>query len=219
MNYLDKILQDRQYWILLTALLSLIVLPAFMGSEVFSNLLFKVTLSIVFFTSVSAVMTGRRLFMYGLWLALAIILLQWISSQFKDQTNLIILNNVIFLLFFIYIVHRLFLVILRSGRVTVDVIVVSVCIYLIIGIVFAILCSTMHFLFDNAYSQTFSPGSYIYEFIYYSFITMATVGYGDVSPTISQTQALAVIMGITGQLYMTIIVAVLVGKYLQHSAE
>lgn len=219
MSYLDKILQNRQYWILLAALLSLIVLPAFMDSVFFANLLFRVTLSIVFFTSVSAVMTGRRLFMYGLWLALAIILLQWINSWFKEESHLIITTNLIFLFFFGYIVYRLFLVIIRSQRVTVDVIVVSVCIYLIIGIVFAVLSSTMNSLYDGAYSQTFSRSSQIYEFVYYSFITMATVGYGDISPTVSQTQALAVIMGITGQLYMTIIVAVLVGKYLQHSAE
>ena len=201
------------------SLIILIVLPAFMNTLFFTNLLFKIILSLVFFTSVSAVMTGKRLFIYGVIMALVVILLEWISYLFKDEQNLILTAHLLYLAFFSYIIYRLLMVILRSKEVTLDVIMVSVSIYLIMGIIFAILCGTFNTIYEGAYSITVPAGGRIYDFLYYCFITIATVGYGDIVPKIPQTQALAVLMGINGQLYMTIIVAILVGKFLQHSSE
>jgi hypothetical protein len=219
MNILTKLLQNKQYWILFFSLLALIMLPAFMSNLIFSNLLFTIILSLVFFTSVSAIMTGKRLIIYGTAMVFIMILLEWIGYFFKDESNLVITASIIYLVFFSYIISRLLLIILRSEKVTIDVIVVSISIYLIMGIIFAILCNTLNNIYPSAYSNMIKEGSRIYEFTYYSFITMATVGYGDVVPKIPQTQALAILMGITGQLYMTIIVAILVGKFLQHSSE
>ncbi len=220
MSLITNLLQHKQYRILFFSLLALIVLPAFMNTQFFSNLFFKITLSLVFFTSVSAVMTGKRLIVYGAVMALMVILLEWISYLFKDEQNLILTAQILYLAFFSYIIYRLLLVIIRSKKVTVDVIMVSVSIYLIMGILFAILCSIFNTIYEGAYSISISAGGgRIYEFLYYCFITIATVGYGDIVPKIPQTQALAVLMGINGQLYMTIIVAILVGKFLQHSSE
>lgn len=219
MNIITKLLQNKQYWILFFSLLALILLPAFMSTLSIGNLLFTIILSLVFFTSVSAIMTGKKLIIYGTAMIFIMILLEWIGYFFKDESNLVVASSLVYLAFFSYIIYRLLLNIVRSGRVTVDVIVISICIYLIIGIIFAILGSTLNNIYTAAYSNTMLPGSRIFEFVYYTFITMASVGYGDIVPKIPQTQALAVIMAITGQMYMTIIVAILIGKFLQHSNE
>lgn len=217
MNIIDRLLQNRRYWILFFSLLALIVLPAFMGNFFLNNFIFRVTFSLVVFTSVSAVMTGRRLILFGFALALLVALLQWTSYLFRDEFNMIIATSILYLSFFIFIIRSLFLMIAGSARVTVDVIVVSVCIYMIIGIIFAVLCSTLDKIYPEAYTDIVMTGNRIHEFVYFSFITMATVGYGDIVPKIPQTATLAVLMGITGQLYMTIIVAILVGKFLQQT--
>ncbi len=219
MNIIDRLLQNRRYWILFFSLLALIVLPAFMNIQVQANAIFRIIFSLVFFTSVSAVMTGRRLIMFGFALALLVAILGWISDLFRDEFNLFITISILYLAFFIYIVYRLFLMIIRSQKVTVDVIVVSVSIYLIVGIIFAILCSILDKIYTGAYSGIEIAGPHIYEFVYFSFITMATVGYGDIVPQIPQTETVAVLMGITGQLYMTVIVAILVGKFLQQGSQ
>jgi voltage-gated potassium channel len=54
------------------------------------------------------------------------------------------------------------------------------------------------------------PGDYIY----FSFITLTTLGYGDITPVSELSRSLAVLIAITGQLYMTILIAMLVGKFL-----
>ena len=54
------------------------------------------------------------------------------------------------------------------------------------------------------------------NFVYFSFITMSTVGYGDITPKIPESQTLAYFISVTGQLYIAIIIAFLVGKSLVH---
>jgi hypothetical protein len=190
-----------------------------MSSAFYTNLIFRILLTLVFFVSVSTVLTGRRLLFYGLGVVVAIMILEWISFYFKDEFTLMITASVLYLLFFVFVIYRLFLVITRSKRVTIDVISVAICVYLIIGILFSILCSILNRIYEGAYSDVSETGTRIYEFIYYTFITLATVGYGDITPQIPQTEALAVLIGIAGQLYMTIIVAILVGKFLMHTSE
>ncbi|HEC44528.1 MAG TPA: hypothetical protein ENI20_17040 [Bacteroides sp.] len=48
---------------------------------------------------------------------------------------------------------------------------------------------------------------------YYSFVTMTTLGYGDILPTIEETRALSIILSIVGPMYVAIIVALMVGKF------
>ncbi|HRZ20189.1 MAG TPA: hypothetical protein P5184_00875, partial [Bacteroidales bacterium] len=99
MSSIDRLLQNRRYWILFFSLLALIVLPAFMNTIVYTNVLFRITFSLVFFTSVSAVMTGRRLILFGFSLALVAALMQWLSDFFRDETHLFITISILYLAF------------------------------------------------------------------------------------------------------------------------
>lgn len=53
-----------------------------------------------------------------------------------------------------------------------------------------------------------------YDLYYYSFISMMTVGYGDITPLSGAAKSLTIILSLSGQLYMTIGIATFVGKYL-----
>ncbi len=52
------------------------------------------------------------------------------------------------------------------------------------------------------------------EYLYFSFVTLTTLGYGDVTPVSHLARSMAVLIAVTGQLYMTILIAMLVGKFL-----
>ena len=51
-------------------------------------------------------------------------------------------------------------------------------------------------------------------YIYYAFITMTTTGYGDIVPLTPVARSLAVFISVTGQLYVAVVIALLVGKYI-----
>ena len=63
---------------------------------------------------------------------------------------------------------------------------------------------------DLSDSQKFAPLS---DYFYYTFITYTTTGYGDFLPRSPLSKSLAMLIGVTGQLYVAIIIAMLVGKY------
>ena len=57
-------------------------------------------------------------------------------------------------------------------------------------------------------SQEFFP------FFYFSMVTITTVGYGDMAPVSTEAQTFATIEALIGQIYLTILVARLVGMYM-----
>ena len=81
--------------------------------------------------------------------------------------------------------------------------------YILIGISMGILVNTM----ENAY-----PGSFTfkeiksYDAYYYSFVTMSTLGYGDILPLTKSAKGLSVFITLIGQFYMAIVLGMIIGK-------
>ncbi len=56
-------------------------------------------------------------------------------------------------------------------------------------------------------------------FVYFSFVTLTTLGYGDITPTTPLTQSLVILEAIFGQIYLIIQVSWLVGLYVAHTRD
>jgi hypothetical protein len=52
------------------------------------------------------------------------------------------------------------------------------------------------------------------HFIYYSFVTMSTLGYGDITPISNPARSLSLLEAVVGQLYIAILIAKLVGMHI-----
>jgi voltage-gated potassium channel Kch len=64
------------------------------------------------------------------------------------------------------------------------------------------------------------PNDYVARYMevrYFSFITLTTVGYGDIVPHSSATRSLAALEAIVGQIYLTVLIARLVGLHIVHA--
>lgn len=113
-------------------------------------------------------------------------------------------------------------VLIRSQVVTADLIVGAINVYLMIGMAFA-------FLF--AYVELTHPGSFtglnamagkyneIDPLLYFSYVTLSTLGYGDVTPVTDMATTLSYVEAIFGQLYLAILVARLVGLYVMGKSQ
>ena len=113
--------------------------------------------------------------------------------------------------------------IIEAKKVTVDIIFGAVCVYLLIGLMWTFLYSLLELNHPGSFITNISPdkitASSSPEFIvsrlnYFSFVTLATIGYGDIIPVSHPAQMLSVFEAIIGQLYLTILIARFVGLYI-----
>ena len=107
--------------------------------------------------------------------------------------------------------------IFSEKRVTTDTIKGSISVYLIIGVWFQLLYSLIWAMDKDSFIMGHT--SEVPDFFYFSFTTMTTLGYGDVLPKANVAKIAAMMQVITGQLYLAILVARLVGLHISHSEK
>lgn len=171
--------------------------------------------TVIFFLAVLSLENHRRII---LGVTIILILLIWISI-FTDMPYFKTSSRFVQIFFFFYLVAKLIRQIAKTKKVTDEVIIESVTGYLLMGLAF----STMVLLV-----ATFSPDAYniqkqdtesvkifdpLKDYFYYAFITFTTTGYGDVVPLKPISKSLAILISVSGQLYVATIIAMLVGKY------
>jgi hypothetical protein len=91
----------------------------------------------------------------------------------------------------------------------------SLCVYMLIGVLWALLYSLVDTLQPGSFTSVGStldyPSGGFSTAIYFSFVTLTTLGYGDVSPLSEPARFLAILEAILGQLFLVVLVARLVG--------
>ncbi|HSS92464.1 MAG TPA: potassium channel family protein [Candidatus Dormibacteraeota bacterium] len=100
----------------------------------------------------------------------------------------------------------------RNLYVSVQAVLGAVCIYLVMGMLFASIDSAISHLTGQAFFAG-SPQVSSSEYMYFSFITLTTVGYGDLTPGTGAARALAVVEALVGQLYLVTVIALIVGNF------
>lgn len=163
--------------------------------------------------------------------ALAVIALAAIIPQAVDPhvgsiwTGVV--ANIAAFAFLLYILVVILHDIFTTSRVTIDTLVGALCGYLLLAAIFAAAYSTLvlinekSFLIDSALD--IDPGNLHFQgthfgvLSYYSIITLTTVGYGDVVPATTWARGLVSVEAVSGQIYLTVIVARLVGMHLTSS--
>jgi hypothetical protein len=144
--------------------------------------------------------------------------IEWISG-ILDLPVLLILAKFVNILFFLVIVISLIKQIATARKVSSGVILSSLAGYLLLGLIFSIFILFIMQRDPGAFSP---PPKQVAESeesigtsvpVYFSFVTLATLGYGDIVPLKPYTRSLATLIAIIGQFYIAIIVALLVGKF------
>jgi hypothetical protein len=161
---------------------------------------------------------GERWYFGGL--AAGIVLLFVVDLNVRIQ-HLPIVEDAMMVLFAGLVVWRAYTAVMRRQRPVADRIIGAICFYVLIGLAWAkmyealdgIAPGSFRFPADTAWA---TPG--LLRYSYFSFVTLATLGYGDVSPVTVVAGTLAWLEAITGQLYVAITVARLVALSIADSS-
>jgi hypothetical protein len=109
----------------------------------------------------------------------------------------------------------------RNHEVSSDTILAAVNAYLCMGLTFAFAYFSVNLALPDSFSGAFMDSplrDQVEGFIYFSFVTMTTLGYGDISPVTPTAAVLAYMQAVAGQLYMAVTIARVVGMYVAHRA-
>jgi hypothetical protein len=164
--------------------------------------------------------THHRIALYvGIGLSVALIAMSGMSHAFDN----IAFQFVVQILFLIYLGMATWLAgedVLFSGHYDINRMVGAVCIYQLLGMIFAVLYRTI-FLFSPSDFADIAQGGdpTFYDFVYFSFVTLTTLGYGDLAPDGPLFRALAYSEAVVGQLYIATVIASLVGARLAEQSR
>ncbi len=125
------------------------------------------------------------------------------------------------LIFLAYATWRLLLGVVRSRNVTPDVIAGALSSYILVGLTWAVAYGFLETIRPGSI-RGLAEGSAALDFptlTYFSYITMLTIGYGDITPVSATARMLAVLEGLLGMTFTTIILAVLVAAHLRRQDE
>jgi hypothetical protein len=107
---------------------------------------------------------------------------------------------------------------IAPGRVDANRITGAVSVYLLAGVMLSLINLILYLAVPGSF-RGIQPGGDTSELVYYTFVTMTTLGYGDITPAGPLAQALAYLTAIAGQFYIAILVALLVGAYISQQRE
>jgi len=138
-----------------------------------------------------------------------------------DMVGLDFIQLILILIFFIWTTYHAARQVLFTGIIDGNKIIGSICIYLLLGLIWCILYLLIMELNPDAF-HGLHQASWYENFpmvTYYSFVTLTTLGYGDISPILPVARFLVFMEAIVGVFYMAILVASLIGVSLSESRK
>jgi voltage-gated potassium channel len=209
----------RRFVFLLAMLLFMLAVVPFL--EGFSGLrtLFNIFLSGVLVSAVYALSQRFRHLVIAAVLAIPMLLSIW-SDYVVPSDALFLIGRICGVLFVGFTIFHILRHIFEQEEVTKDTIAGAAAVYLL----FALMWS-----FIYAVLERLQPGSFAFSatetmgepniFFYFSFVTITTLGYGDIAPLTYITRSMAVLEAVVGQLYLVVLVSWLVGMYVSKKSK
>lgn len=218
---MTELLSQWRFSILLAALVSNILLAPLLG-HIPAFIAFTLLILIIVFT------LGNNRFTIITYtiLSLTALVLTWLQTN--DNSNLLLNSSSHFFSFLTLILAFALIIknIFSSQTVTLDTIASSLCAYLLLGLAFAFIYALIDTAYPSSFTSsltneatplTFNHNSF--DKIYFSFITLLTVGYGDIVPTSDAAKLTTIIEGFIGQIYIVVLIARLVGMHVSQNSN
>jgi voltage-gated potassium channel len=201
---------------LLVALGLLFVSAPFVEDLPQGDLVEATLLTLVMVSAVVAVGGQRKFLIVALVLLAPALAGKWLNHFRPD-----LLHPAIFLaasvVFFAFVIVRLLGFIVHAPRVDANVLSAGVAGFLLLGLLWVPAYAAIARLNPHAFTLPAAPGAPAkldgFSAFYFSFITLCTVGYGDIAPVSKVARMLAVIEAITGLFYMAVLISRLVSVY------
>ena len=218
-------LNSRWPWIrhpfifLLVMLFLLLAVTPFLEGFARLRFLFNAFLSAVLVSAVYALSQKIRNLAIAALLAIPMLISIWTQYLVKSEA-IFLIGRICGACFIAFTIFHILQNIFHEQDVTKDTIAGAAAVYLLFGLMWSFLYGVLEHIEPGSFAiseaQTLGERNI---FIYYSFVTITTLGYGDIMPVTYIASSLAVMEAVVGQLYLVVLVAWLVGMYVSKKSK
>jgi hypothetical protein len=224
-NFVTSTLRGKYFYLLACLLLLFLVYP-FVRGDVFGVSFLDIFSTAILFAAIYAVRHSRRYLLAAVVFAIPAVATNW-AYQFAKTDWLNLISDGLYALYFLFAASIILFDVLQGEKVTFDKIYGAVCAYFLIGMVWASVFSVIETASPGSFRMSVAPGApgrtgpsaavNESDLNYHSFVTLTTLGYGDITPFSPPARSLSTLEAMIGQLYLTVLVARLVGLHIAHS--
>ncbi len=208
-----------RFLILLSLLLFYVVATPFLYALIERHILIDIVMTFVFIAAMHAIVRKKTQIFFGVLLALPMVISIWLGYLFKSVTILVV-GKFFGIMFFGFAIFGLIQFILAAEDITSEVLFAAVITYLLMAMMWSFVYAVLEIIVPGSFHL---KGVRIEEtqfvFLYYSFVTITTLGYGDITPVTHQAGALTILEAIVGQIYLVVLVAFLVGMFVSRRSK
>lgn len=213
-----KKLSQTKYTRLLLVLIFLLISSPFLQNSTSGSII----ISITFLSALLSIIYTFNLEKATFWIYVSLAVLAFICGVIAQYNlilnwseSLLLINRIIDIIFISLAILVIGKRILSDQKVGSNTIQGGICIYLLIGILWAFFYDLFFVLDNDSFSGAINsqPNNSLNLFIYYSFTTLTTLGYGDIVPKNYKVMMFSNLEAIIGQMYSAIVLARLVGLY------
>ena len=207
-------MKSRFIYIILSIMLVILISPYIRNIGKAGHIFTTVLAAMIPLTSFYALTADRNRAIIILFLAAPFVILDGMSMFFAHRYLLIAAISFGVILYF-YIVALLVNNLLSYRVVTADLIYCAISTYFLIGVMW----SGIYMVLEGIYPGSFSGISEAGDLLYFSFVTLTTVGFGDILPQTIISKRLVIFEAATGCIYLAVIIAMIVGRYISMEAK
>lgn len=219
MNFMHK----RKYELLLAALIQHLFIGIFLSDLAFyTKVIWPINMLILGVASIGVfIEKGHwknliQKILFLLVLALPIGLTFW-----GDNPYYFIFLNICYVVFFLFIFLEVLKYLIKPSYINADIISASACGYFLLIEISTFLLQ--YFVYQNPQSfkgiDFASPANTYIDLVYFSSITLTSIGFGDITPNAHHTKLITSFFGIAGQFYSVVLVGILISKFTSNNSE
>ena len=217
-------MSQQDNFIYLTFALVLLLLGTALAQQFFDHSMQHIVQSSTVVTLLVAVwgVNSQKFFLRSALIFPVSIIVVAVLTNWLDQSGFDSLHLFFLLAFFISTAQKTAKQVLFTGGIDGNKILGAICLYLLMGLIWAITYTLIQLSFPGAFENVGNSKewfSLLPNFIYFSFVTLTTLGFGDLLPVQPVARFLVYFEAIVGQFYLAILVASLVGSRMSHARE
>ena len=202
---------------LLIFIIAMIIIGPLFEEFVKLSILIDILWSAIFISAIYAVSQKKHHILIAVLLALPMLGSIW-TKYFVQHKALLVVGSLCGAAFFLFAIIQMLIFIYSHKEVTRDLIIGAAVVYLFMALMWTFIFVVVEILHPGSFNLPEGVDiAATRQFVYYSFVTLTTLGYGDITPITPLARSLCILEAVIGQLYLVVQVAWLVGVHVSQS--